>query len=383
MASVFKRLSDGNIRELSSIRCKNETRELQDVLENTPSLLSGEQINPDDPRRWLLVQREMPVPDPNSGQDRWSLDFLYLDQSAVLTLVECKRYDDTRSRREVIGQVFEYAANAQFYWTGDELRQHAEESARSHGKTLEEAISLLRPDDELTSEAASDIFERAILNLKEGVVRIIFFLDQAPRELKCLADFLNSQMSRAEILVVEAKQYGDEGGTIIVPRLFGFTEQVRRSKEQVRVTPAARSQGRKWDEASFFADAATRVSEQQIKAIQTVYEHAKRTADLLTWGKGANRGSFNPKVQDICPRALYTVYSNGSLQLNFGHITGSENADIFRKSFFDSLKQANILPLDEDAIECFPSFEADLWTPHLENILAITDKSIDLARKSK
>ena len=34
---------------------------LQNLLENYPDLLAGDQVDPDDPRRWLLVKREAPV----------------------------------------------------------------------------------------------------------------------------------------------------------------------------------------------------------------------------------------------------------------------------------------------------------------------------------
>ena len=87
---------------MRKVRCADEDRELQQILEKNLDLLPGDQINPEDPRRWLLVKREMPVQDPGSGQDRWSIDFVLLDQSATPTFVECKRFGDTRSRREVV-----------------------------------------------------------------------------------------------------------------------------------------------------------------------------------------------------------------------------------------------------------------------------------------
>jgi hypothetical protein len=63
-----------------------------------------------DPRRFLLVRREAPVPDRENGGIRWSIDHLFLDQDAIPTLVEVKRSSDTRIRREVVGQMLDYAA---------------------------------------------------------------------------------------------------------------------------------------------------------------------------------------------------------------------------------------------------------------------------------
>jgi hypothetical protein len=77
---------------------------LQKLLADHPDLLAGEQINAEEPRRWLLVTREMTVPGEQDGAGRWSLDHLFLDQDAIPTLVEVKRSSDSRIRREVIGQ---------------------------------------------------------------------------------------------------------------------------------------------------------------------------------------------------------------------------------------------------------------------------------------
>ena len=49
---------------------------LQELLANHPDLTAGEQINHDNPRRWLLVAREMFIPDEEAGSRRWSLDHL-------------------------------------------------------------------------------------------------------------------------------------------------------------------------------------------------------------------------------------------------------------------------------------------------------------------
>ena len=115
MPDVYIVNKNGRIEEMQRIHCKNEGRELQDLLENNYDLLPGNQIDPDNECRWMLIKREMPVEDPSSGANRWSIDFLFVDQFATPAFVECKRFKDTRARREVMAQMLEYAANAQFY----------------------------------------------------------------------------------------------------------------------------------------------------------------------------------------------------------------------------------------------------------------------------
>lgn len=96
--------------------------DFQHLLAKFPELLSGDQIDPASPRRWVLVRREKAVPSEDGGGGRWSLDHLFLDQDGVPTLVEVKRQTDTRIRREVVGQMLDYAANCVVYWPVEGLK---------------------------------------------------------------------------------------------------------------------------------------------------------------------------------------------------------------------------------------------------------------------
>ena len=63
---------------------------LQGLLAKYPDLLSGEQINPASPCRWLFIAREVGIPCEEEGTDRWSLDHLFIDQDGIPTLLEVK-----------------------------------------------------------------------------------------------------------------------------------------------------------------------------------------------------------------------------------------------------------------------------------------------------
>lgn len=88
---------------------------LQKLLADHPTLLAGDGDS-EPRRRWLLVKRELGIASQEDGSDRWSIDHLFLDQDGVPTLVEVKRASDTRIRREVVGQLLDYAANASVSW---------------------------------------------------------------------------------------------------------------------------------------------------------------------------------------------------------------------------------------------------------------------------
>lgn len=46
--------------------------DLQKLLADHPGLLPGDQIDPGLPRRWLLVSREVGIPDQEQGGARWA-----------------------------------------------------------------------------------------------------------------------------------------------------------------------------------------------------------------------------------------------------------------------------------------------------------------------
>jgi hypothetical protein len=207
---------------------------LQRLLEGTPDLLPGEQMNPDAPRNWLLVKRELGVPDGEDKSDRWSVDHLFLDQDGTPTFIECKRASNSRARREVVAQMLDYAANGLVYWSMDALRQAAAETAPIAKKSLngevERLIGSARPDD------IESYWKKVEQNLREGKARLIFVADKIPSELKRLVEFLNEKMSDLEVLAIEVAQYTGEGLRALVPRIIGLTEKARTTlRGQVRL----------------------------------------------------------------------------------------------------------------------------------------------------
>ena len=80
---------------------------LQEALADFPEVIAGIATDDDAQRALVLVAREIGIPTTGS-----SLDHLFLDDEGVPVLVEVKRASDTRIRREVVGQMLDYAANA-------------------------------------------------------------------------------------------------------------------------------------------------------------------------------------------------------------------------------------------------------------------------------
>lgn len=102
---------------------------LQHALAEHPEVIAGPSTTGIDGGNLLLVRREMGVPASEGGGAIWSLDHLFLDADGVPVVVEVKRSSDTRIRREVVGQMLDYAANGVKYWPVQSLRNAVDGAA--------------------------------------------------------------------------------------------------------------------------------------------------------------------------------------------------------------------------------------------------------------
>lgn len=168
----------------------------------------------------------MPVAD-QYGAGRWSLDHLFVDQDAVPTLVEVKRSSDTRIRREVVGQMLDYAANGTRYWGNGALAQLFEQTCADIGRDPAAVLQEVAGQD----ADAHDFWDRAERNLRGGAVRLVFVADVIPDELATVIEFLNTRMHDTEVYGVEVRRYGNGGAAeCFVPRLIGATAAAQAGK---------------------------------------------------------------------------------------------------------------------------------------------------------
>ena len=192
--------------------------DLQTLIAQYPDLLPGHLINPADPRRWLLVQQEMGIPDDEDLGDRWRLDHLFLDQDGVPTLVEVKMERDQRGRREVVAQMLDYAANAVLRWSFERIQAALKIRCSENNVSADEVLA-----DFIGTENSDEFWGKVKKNLESQTIRMIFLSDKIHPELRTIVEFLNRQMNPAEVLAVELQYFADDSRTIrtLVPTIYG------------------------------------------------------------------------------------------------------------------------------------------------------------------
>ena len=206
--------ANGRMEKLEGRRFGSEDA-IQRLIAEHPDLIGGGRIRPDDPRRWLLVTREQGVAEESGAGDRWAVDHLLIDQDAVPTLVEVKRGSNSQVRREVVGQLLEYAAHARRSWDADDLRRAFEERSDDPDADLAALLDEDEPD-------ADGFWQRVETNLRTSNLRLLFVADRIPGELARVVEFLNEQTrDNIEVLAVEVKRYAGDASETFVPRVIG------------------------------------------------------------------------------------------------------------------------------------------------------------------
>jgi len=359
-SGIFLLNKDGTLVEMNQRDYDSEDI-LQELIANYPNLLAGNLINEENPRQWILISRELSIPDNEASLGRWSLDHLFLDQDGIPTLVEVKRSSDTRIRREVVGQMLEYAANAVSYWDIDKIRVLFETRCENEGLIPEQVFF----ESLHLEEGYDDFWVNVKTNLEIGKIRMLFIADIIPLELKQIVEFLNEQMTPAEVLALEIKQYVGQSLITLVPRIYGQTSKTQRKKP--------RSQKPKINKTQFL-DA---LNENGREFIEYFFNKAEEKGYEFNWGTVGF--SLNVKVEgkNVAFCLGYPPKDNNeqSVYVDFNLLYRRiKDADNITNEFKERFLKAGFIPAGNDV----------KWVivdgVNLEKITTITNLYLELAK---
>lgn len=323
--------------------------DLQELIALHPELLSADGAA----HRWLLIAREFGIASEPDGNDRWSVDHLFIDEQAVPTLVEVKRSTDTRIRREVVGQMLDYAANALSHWSAESIRAH-----------FEAMSSDTSPEAGLTAALGGGIdpdqfWSQVQTNLAAGRMRLMFVADVIPNELRAIVEFLNQQMAQVEVLALELRQYVDADGEqqTLVPSLVGETQAARQAKGQ-------RRERREWDRDSWLLAFRDRRGDSEARVVERLLRWADEQEPPLSVTFGSTSGA-GVKVGADGVMTLFTVfpgYNAGSVELPFTVFARTPPFDRpeARRQIQRRLNEIPGARIDDDKLEKYPSVPVPL-----------------------
>lgn len=293
MGNVFHIDNHNNLTPLQEKKYEKEAH-LRELIAEHPEILAGEQIDPDEPRRWVLIRREMGIPDKEDSADRWAVDLMFLDQDAVPTFVEVKRSIDARIRREVVAQMLDYAANAVAFWPVSQLRDVFEKGKENPSVLLCDKLGI-------GSDGVEQFWESVDNNLRRGKLRLLFVADEIPHSLLQIIEFLNNQMTNTEVLGLEIRRYQSENGSMmLVSDLVGNTVSAVQTKKLANA---------EWSDDSFLKHVRATSGEKAEAVCRKMLADFRSMGCRISWGKGHVQPGFSPIYEGKTRHRLTPVYS--------------------------------------------------------------------------
>jgi hypothetical protein len=331
--------------ELTAMRPSEPRSEdfMQQLVARHPDLIS------DGDGELLLIRRELPVADSEDGGGRWSLDHLFVTKSGVPVLVELKRAVDTRLRREVVGQMLDYAANSTAFWQAGRIAKSFAAAMEKEGRD---------PELELASflEAGTDpekFWEQVDANFSAGRIKMVFVADTIPRELARIVEFLNEQM-RADVRAIELSWFESESGvTALTPRVIGESERAQASKSSRSDLPGIGKD--EWIETHLrsFGEDVIQAAHRFDEMVTAAGGHAE-----VTKAQGSIIAVFDLPSGPMYPMT-FTRYGKGSVQLCLSYLASRKAfaEEEVRRLLLERLT-AIVGPLTTATLNGFPKFAA-------------------------
>jgi hypothetical protein len=260
---------------------------LQQLLFDHPHLIPFDEIEPAF-KGSVAVAREV---ESGSGP----IDIIYCNADGLLTLVETKLWRNPESRRTVVSQLINYAAELS-KMTGELLAKALAEAEGIKGDLLEQQVS--RSADPFDLRRFHDALS---LNLKRGRFLLLIIGDGIREDVDSMAEFLQGQPQMGFTLgLVEMGLFrvtpGEDGLIIVQPRIVARTKEVVRAIVEVRgdrvivETPEPKketTQGRyKITEEEFYAQLAKEVTTEVVAFAKWAVEHANEHHLTVQWMQG-------------------------------------------------------------------------------------------------
>ena len=200
MNGKIYKIKDNELVTIHEEKHHNENN-FQELLFLYPELIPGDQIDSENPRRWLRVGREID-----------NIDIFLLDQDGIPTIVEVKKSNNSEIHREVVGQMLDYGSKLVFSQSVEAIIPKIKANSP---QSVQDFL-----DNEMSEE---EFWENVENNLKEEKMRLIVVSDEIPRNLQNIIEFINNKIESTEVLALEIKQFTDNatGTKTLVPRLIG------------------------------------------------------------------------------------------------------------------------------------------------------------------
>lgn len=205
---------------------------LHKLIENSPDILPISEIEPAFSPS-VTVGYEVPT---HSGP----IDVLLLSLQGYLTIVETKLWRNPEARRQVVGQLVDYAKDVS-QWSFEDLERKVREYSRSRYKRDDGIIASLKKLQEIDESEEAIITDTITRNLRNGRFLLLVVGDGIRESVEAMADYLQqTPQLHFTLALVELQIYelndGAKGSQLIIPQVVARTREITRAVVRVEGT---------------------------------------------------------------------------------------------------------------------------------------------------
>jgi len=211
-------ISNGNIKKLNKVLLNSDTFKeswLQEILYKEPSILPTNEVDSIF-SNLIPIGREVPV---TSG----FIDDFYISSKGYLVIVETKLWRNPESRREVVGQIIDYAKDIQ-KWNYEDLDAIY---TKNHNKKL---FDVFVDKGYYSYEEEADFIDIVSKNITTSRFLLMIVGDGIREGVESMVTFLNSNPTmQYKFALCELEVYElEDGSRLVIPNLTLKTTTIER-----------------------------------------------------------------------------------------------------------------------------------------------------------
>jgi hypothetical protein len=191
---------------------------LQNLCFNNPTILPISEIEPAFGGMLSICQEMQTASGP--------CDLIYVNENGFITIAECKLWRNPEARREVVGQILDYAKDLA-QWDYSKFQRECLKARKSCDTSFYELVAKHFPDLD-----QPDFIDRVQRNLKKGRFLLLIIGDGIRENMESLVQYLqgngalNFSMSLLEVPVFK-HPYNNE--LVVAPRILAKTIDLERT----------------------------------------------------------------------------------------------------------------------------------------------------------
>lgn len=306
---------------------------LQKLIQDNPEVLPVNEIEPAF-SPLVSIGKE-------TGNNAGDIDNLFLSPQGYLTIVEAKLWRNPQARREVVGQIIDYAKEVSS-WSYEHLENKVKTYNREYRKSDLGIIDTLRLIEQIDESEETDIVDAISRNLRRGRLLLLIVGDGIRESVEAMVDFLQQipqllftlalvELQVYEITEDDTKQY------LIMPQIVTRTREITRAVVRVESEPRQdvkvsvdvppledkSTRGSKrftLTEDDFFNILSKSVDQPYIEFVKQLIQDVYNSGCIVEW----KQASFVVKLDDPGGSGqrltLFIISKQG--ELNFGWLPG-------------------------------------------------------------